>query len=102
LASESSIEICRPSHKVVDRPISYTVWIDGKDVGAVHDGETRRFSVTPGTHQVRLGIPVLAGGRFWGSTRKEVDARAGDVAHLTCSPKPIRGMVRPRHRLELH
>jgi len=53
---DAAVTISRPSHRFVDRPMTYTVWIDGQEVGAIHDGETQRFSVTPGNHQVRLGI----------------------------------------------
>lgn len=103
MAPESTITICRPPQKYIDRSATYTVWIDNQDVGEVNDGETRRFSVKPGYHEVRLGISsrVLGSGRIWTSQGEEIEARTGGVAHLTCSPKPLTGIFRPHHRLEL-
>lgn len=103
MTPEAEIMISRPSHRFVDRLMAYTVWIDGQDVGAVHDGETQGFSVPPGIHQVRLGMygRVHGSGRIWKSQSQEIDAKSGDVVHLTCSPKALTGIVRPLHRLDL-
>lgn len=100
----AAITISRPSHRFVDRPMAYAVWIDGEDVGAVQDGETQLFSVAPGVHHVRLGISgrALGSGRIWTSQKEEIQTKAGDVAHLTCAPKPLLGIVRPHHRLALY
>ncbi len=103
MASESAITIGRPSHRLVDRLMAYTVWIDGTDVGALRDGETQRFPVGPGVHHVRLGISgrALGGGRIWTSPEDEVETTVGEEAQLVCSPTPLRGIFRPHHRLNL-
>jgi hypothetical protein len=75
MASEAAITIRRPSHRLVDRPMSYTVWIDGEDVGAVHDRETQRFPVAPGVHHVRLGISGRA------RKRTDLDQPGGRGGH---------------------
>ena len=103
MGTESTIRIGRPSHRLVDRPMAYTVWIDGTDVGAIHDGESQRFPVAPGVHRVRLGISgrALGSGRIWTSQEDEVETREGEEAHLVCMPTPLRGIFRPHHRLNL-
>ncbi len=103
MAPESTITICRPCQKYIDRSTTYTVWIDNQDVGEVNDGEIQRFSVKPGFHQVLLGISsrFLGSGRIWTSKGEEIEAKTGGVADLTCSPKPLTGIFGPHHRLEL-
>lgn len=100
---DAAVTISRPSRRFVDRPMTYTVWLDGQDVGAIHNGETRRFPISPGVHKVRLGISgrALGSGRIWISQDKEVEASTGDAAALRCTPRPMRGIFRPHHRIEL-
>ena len=99
----ATLIVSRPSHRLVDRLMAYTVWVDGKEVGAVSNGQTQRFSVAPGAHDVRLGISgrALGSGRIWTSQNREVQAKAGHVTQLRCSPNPLKGILFPRHRLSL-
>lgn len=103
MAPRATLMVSRPTLRLVDRLMAYTVWVDGKDVGAIRNGETRRFSVSPGVHQVLAGISgrALGSGRIWTSQNAEVRAKAGHVTQLTCSPNPLTGIVLPRHRLRL-
>jgi hypothetical protein len=100
---EPAIEVTRPHYKLADRLTAYTVWLDHQDAGAIRDGETRRFPVTPGVHHMQLGVAGrwLGSGRIWTSPIENVDARPGEQVSLTCSPSPVAGIVRIRHRINL-
>ncbi len=103
MPSDATIAINRPSHRIVDRVMSYTVWIDGQSVGELRDGESHRFTVSAGVHHVRLGISgrALGSGRIWTSQEEKVDIVAGEAASFSCTPKPIKGVFQPHHRIEL-
>jgi hypothetical protein len=103
MGNEATIEINRPGHRFLDRAMPYTVWIDGRSVGAVRDGQSERFRVGAGVHHICLGISAraLGSGRIWTSQNEEVDVGAGEAATLRCTPRPIKGVFQPHNRIEL-
>jgi len=56
----------------------FKVYVDGGLVGAIKNGATEVFEVTPGTHEVHLRID-------WSeSNRIAVDLEPGETARLQC------------------
>jgi hypothetical protein len=77
----SLIRISRKLERWRDQGRKYKVVIDGQIVGAVHNGESRDFTVTKGEHCVRIRID-------WSGSRDLVLALdGGQVKTLMCNPK---------------
>ncbi|MGL5273048.1 MAG: hypothetical protein ACRC8J_06150 [Phocaeicola sp.] len=43
-------------NRFVDQTRAYKIIIDGKQTGAIKNGETKEFTTTPGLHNVRVKI----------------------------------------------
>lgn len=56
MSEECQIEISR-GIGWTDKHCSYAVYIDGKEVGRLKQGECNFFSITPGSHEIVLKIP---------------------------------------------
>ena|ERR1700755_2176777 len=80
-ATAASIEIHRASNRWTDRRRAYRVLVDGRDLGAVRRGETARFELPAGAHEVFLKID-------WCRSQKlAVDLEPGRSLRLECSAR---------------
>jgi hypothetical protein len=96
----SIIEISRDRKMWRDRLRAYRVLIDRDEVGRLRSGETGRYQVVAGRHQVELRID-------WASSPMvKVDVGDNEVASLRCRPSgglALLSLFRPHEyiRLEL-
>jgi hypothetical protein len=103
---EAEIQIVRMRKGLRDRPFGYTVWIDDEAVGDIRDGGTQRYSVTPGSHGVRVGITgrFNGNGKFWTSKTRHVDVHGGETVTMSCRPASVTAvwdLARPNRRVQL-
>jgi hypothetical protein len=64
----------------VDRERSYEVWINGRRVGEIANGETKVFSLNSGSSQVELRVDWCR------SQTRTVEADDQDRVSMTCRP----------------
>jgi hypothetical protein len=57
---------------------SFRVFIDGREVGKLQDGEEAEFSVPPGTREVSMKMGYVS------SKGMTVEVQSGKTAHLVC------------------
>ena len=77
----AAVRIAREDMMWMDGKRKYSVEIDGKVVGAVHDGEIQDFSVAPGYHTLRLRID------WTGSVESTFLAGESGLICFRCKPR---------------
>lgn len=64
-------------------PRAYKVWIDGAVVGAIGNGRSAEFEVTPGVHTVELSIDGMY------SRKLSVEVFEGGKRRIACGPNGL-------------
>jgi len=94
----SIIEISRDRNVWRDRLRAYRIMIDREDVGRLRPGETGRYEVLAGRHQVEVHID-------WASSPQiNVEVADGEIASLRCRPSggvALFSLFRPHEYIRL-
>jgi hypothetical protein len=70
---------------LVDRTVSYTIFLDGEKCGEVANGARARFEVEAGGHTLRLTTQPWA---QWRSPDMGFELTSGQVVRYRCRPSP--------------
>ncbi len=80
-SAQGKITVERRFVGYMDRLRAYRVMVDGQEIGRVKNGETATYDVTPGQHQVQLGIDWAR------SPSLTVNVGPGEEIRLLAAPK---------------